>query len=89
MKAGIYRHFKGKLYQLIDVAKHSETDEDYVVYRALYAEQGAWIRPYAKFNETLEKNGKIIRRFEWIADDLEQAEAIIEKEKEKEKVNRT
>ncbi len=50
----IYRHFKGDYYLLVDVAKHSETGEDYVVYRKLYDEGGLWIRPMDMFLEEVD-----------------------------------
>lgn len=52
---GIYRHFKGDYYLLADVAKHSETMEDYVVYRKLYDDCGLWIRPLSMFLEKVDK----------------------------------
>ena len=52
---GKYRHFKGKEYELIGIASHSETLEPMVVYRALYGEQGLWVRPAAMWNETVDK----------------------------------
>lgn len=64
LKPGRYRHFKGNHYQLIDVAKHSENGEPYVVYQALYGEQGMWIRPLAMFDETIVRDGKTIKRFQ-------------------------
>ncbi|WP_111980409.1 DUF1653 domain-containing protein [Algibacillus agarilyticus] len=70
MKAGIYKHYKGALYQVIDVAKHSETEEEVVVYRALYGEFGLWVRPLSMFNETIEKEGVTRLRFAYIADSL-------------------
>ncbi|MGC2874105.1 DUF1653 domain-containing protein [Ihubacter sp. mB4P-1] len=51
---GIYRHFKGKFYLLVDVAKHSETGEDYVVYRKLYDDCSLWIRPLDMFMEEVD-----------------------------------
>jgi hypothetical protein len=52
-KKGKYRHFKGKLYEVIDIAHHSETQEAMVVYRALYGEHGLWVRPVEMFFETI------------------------------------
>ena len=72
MKLGIYLHYKGNLYQVIDVAKHSETEEEHVVYRPLYGERGLWIRPYTMFNETIERDGKQLERFRYLAETLEQ-----------------
>jgi hypothetical protein len=66
---GLYRHFKGNLYQVVDIARHSETGEEMVVYRALYGERGLWVRPLALFDETLERDGKTVKRFAPVADD--------------------
>ncbi|MGN0814268.1 MAG: DUF1653 domain-containing protein [Candidatus Coproplasma sp.] len=63
---GVYRHFKGNKYQVLHVAKHSETLEEYVVYRALYGEGGVWVRPLGMFEETVERDGKTFKRFELI-----------------------
>lgn len=60
---GRYRHFKGNEYEVIAIAKHSETREDMVVYRALYGEYGLWVRPASMWNETVERDGKTYRRF--------------------------
>ena len=60
---GRYRHFKGKEYELIDIATHSETLEQYVVYRALYGEKKMWIRPLSMWNETVERDGYSGPRF--------------------------
>ena len=54
-KPGVYRHFKGNLYELIGVAKHSETLEPMVVYKALYGEGGLWVRPAAMWTEYVER----------------------------------
>jgi len=62
IKPGRYRHFKGNLYEVIGTAKHSETLEEFVVYRALYGDNELWIRPKKMFLETV--NG--IPRFEFI-----------------------
>ena len=60
---GRYRHFKGNEYEVIGIARHSETEEPMVVYRALYGECGLWTRPAAMWNETIERGGKTYRRF--------------------------
>jgi cyclomaltodextrinase len=63
---GIYRHFKGKRYEVLGLARHSETLEDMVVYRALYGEGELWVRPLAVFEETVEVDGRRVARFERI-----------------------
>lgn len=50
---GIYRHYKGNLYEVLEIAKHSETEEVFVVYRALYGDYGVWVRPLGMFTETV------------------------------------
>ena len=65
---GKYRHFKGNEYEVLYIAKHSETMEDMVVYRALYGEHGVWVRPASMWNETITRDGKTFRRFTPIAD---------------------
>ena len=66
IKPGRYRHFKGKEYEVLGVARHSETREEMVVYRALYGEFGLWVRPVSMWNETVERDGKTFRRFTYI-----------------------
>ena len=66
LKAGRYRHFKGKEYEVITVAKDSETLEDMVVYRALYGEYGYWVRPLTMFCETVTVEGQTMPRFQYI-----------------------
>ncbi|WP_342349883.1 DUF1653 domain-containing protein [uncultured Nitrospira sp.] len=68
IQPGRYRHYKGNEYQVIGVAKHSETEEDLVVYRALYGDCGLWVRPAKMFREKIEMEGKLVFRFEWIDD---------------------
>lgn len=63
IQLGIYRHYKGNEYDVLSVAKHTETLEPMVVYRALYGDQEVWVRPLAMFNETVEVDGKTISRF--------------------------
>ena len=63
---GIYRHYKGNLYQVLHTAQHSETEEALVVYRCLYGEYGVWVRPIAMFAETVTVDGKQVARFELI-----------------------
>ena len=66
IKLGKYKHFKGNEYEVIAIAKHSETCEPMVVYRALYGEGGVWVRPASMWNETVERDGKIYPRFTWV-----------------------
>ena len=68
MKTGKYRHFKGNEYELIGIASHSETMEPMVVYRALYGEQGLWVRPAAMWNEIVERDGYCGPRFQYIGE---------------------
>ena len=70
-----YRHFKGNIYRVLHIAKHSETLEDMVVYQAMYGEKGIWVRPQTMFEEVIERDGRTFRRFEPISD--EEAEKII------------
>lgn len=65
-KPGRYRHFKGNEYELLYLARHSETLEDMVVYRALYGEGGLWVRPARMWNETVERDGVTCPRFTYI-----------------------
>ena len=68
IKPGRYRHFKGKEYEVLGVARHSETEEELVVYRALYGDFGLWVRPVRVWNETVERDGKTFRRFTYIGE---------------------
>ena len=63
---GIYRHYKGSLYQVLHTAQHSETEEALVVYRCLYGEYGVWVRPLAMFTETVMRDGTEVARFKLI-----------------------
>lgn len=68
IKLGKYRHFKGNLYEVIGVARHSETLEEMVVYRALYGEGELWVRPAEMFCDTVSRDGKEFKRFEFLGD---------------------
>jgi len=63
LQLGKYRHYSGKEYELIGVARHSETLEELVVYKPLYIEDGLWVRPLKMFEEEVEIDGKIMPRF--------------------------
>ena len=66
IEKGIYRHYKGKEYEVIGVANHSETLELMVVYRALYGKGELWVRPASMWNEVVTVDGKSVKRFEKI-----------------------
>lgn len=68
IKIGRYRHFKGNEYEVLYIAKHSETLEDMIVYKALYGEGGIWVRPASMWNETVKSDGRTYKRFEYIGD---------------------
>tara|TARA_R110001592_G_scaffold356278_1_gene657788 strand:- start:39427 stop:39639 length:213 start_codon:yes stop_codon:yes gene_type:complete len=69
IKKGIYKHFKGDLYEVSDIARHSETEEEYVVYRTLYGDRSLWVRPLSMFDETIDRDGKTFKRFEFVSAD--------------------
>lgn len=68
IRPGRYRHFKGNEYRVLYVARHSETLEPMVVYRALYGEGGIWVRPAAMWNERVDRDGYSGPRFVWIGE---------------------
>jgi hypothetical protein len=55
IEPGRYRHFTGREYEVLGTARHSETEEEYVLYRALYGERGLWVRPRAMWHESVER----------------------------------
>jgi hypothetical protein len=65
---GLYRHYKGNLYEVIETVRHSETLEPMTLYRALYGERGLWVRPAAMFLETVEIDGALTPRFSRLGD---------------------
>ena len=71
IKKGIYQHFKGNRYEVLDIARHSETGEEHVVYRTLYGgtskgEGSLWVRPLSMFGEDIEHDGELKKRFEFV-----------------------
>lgn len=68
ISCGRWRHFKGGEYEVLGVANHSETLERMVVYRALYGEQGLWVRPASMWNEVVERDGKTFPRFTYLGE---------------------
>ena len=69
-KKGLYRHFKGNFYEVIDVVRSSETLEPLILYRSLYGDFGLWVRPYEMFFENVEHNGESKNRFEFISSEV-------------------
>lgn len=68
-RPGYYRHYKNLLYQVLGTVRHSESLEPMTLYKALYGEQGMWVRPAAMFNETVEINGVVQARFAWVGEE--------------------
>ena len=68
VKPGLYQHFKGNYYKVIELARHSESEEELVIYQALYGEKGFWARPLSMFTEQIELDGKTIDRFAYCDD---------------------
>lgn len=68
---GIYRHYKGTQYEVTGFAKHSETLEDMVIYKALYGEHGTWVRPLSMWENPIEIDGKTVKRFEYVCETSE------------------
>lgn len=68
LKKGLYKHYKGNMYEVYMFARHSETEEWMVVYKALYGDEGMWVRPYGMFIGDVEVDGKYIQRFEYVGD---------------------
>ena len=72
---GIYRHYKGNQYEVVGFAKHSETLEDMVIYKALYGERGTWVRPLSMWQELVRVDGKEVKRFELIDAKIEHSKS--------------
>lgn len=66
IKLGKYLHYKGKEYEVIGVCTHSETLEQMVVYKALYGDKKLWVRPAAMWNDGVELNGTLVKRFTYV-----------------------
>lgn len=70
MKIGIYQHYKGPRYEVIDTVRHSETEELMVLYRTCYGDEDLWVRPYSMFFQTVDFQGKEVQRFKFIGKSL-------------------
>ena len=66
IQLGIYKHYKGNLYEVLSTARHSETEEWMVIYRVLYEDASVWVRPYDMFTEIIEMDGKQVERFAYM-----------------------
>ena len=67
LEKGLYRHYKGNMYEVFMTARHSETEEWMVVYKALYGDEGMWVRPYEMFVSKVEVEGVLVDRFAFVA----------------------
>ncbi|MEP4486153.1 MAG: DUF1653 domain-containing protein [Halioglobus sp.] len=66
LRNGRYRHYKGGEYQVYGIARHSESEEQLVVYRPLYGERSLWVRPLSMFSETIDVDGQVVPRFAYM-----------------------
>jgi len=73
IKPGLYRHYKGDLYHVIGVCRHTETLEECVIYQSLYGDYGLWVRPLAMFQESIEYNNQPVSRFTFVKEFYTQA----------------
>ena len=71
MQKGIYEHYKGNQYKVIDIARHSETEELLVLYRPMYGDESLWVRPFAMFFEKVTVNDVQVPRFKYVGDSNE------------------
>ncbi len=71
MQTGIYEHYKGNRYKIIDIARHSETEELLVLYRPMYGDESLWVRPFAMFFEKVEVDGFLRPRFTYVGNEDE------------------
>lgn len=71
MKTGIYRHYKGNHYNVIDTVRHSESDELLVLYRPMYGDEKLWVRPFDMFFENITVDGKLVERFKYVGKENE------------------
>jgi hypothetical protein len=78
LKPGIYQHYKGPLYRVYEVASHSETQEQLVVYRPMYGEAALWVRPLLMFLEQVDVGGELQPRFRWVAESEEMLNAKLD-----------
>lgn len=76
LQPGIYRHYKGQQYRVLGTARHSETEEQLVVYQALYGEFGLWVRPLSMFTETVNVDGEQISRFSLETPEIEPSKGL-------------
>jgi hypothetical protein len=67
-RPGRYRHYKGNEYEVIAIARHSETEEEMVVYRQMYGDHSLWVRPLGMFVEEVQVDGRKMPRFEWLGE---------------------
>ena len=65
IQPGIYKHYKGNLYEVLGTARHSESEEVFVVYKTCYGDRSSWIRPLEMFTENITKDGQLVPRFEF------------------------
>lgn len=76
MKLGVYQHYKGDLYEVVGVGRHSETLEKLVIYKALYGDYGLWVRPKELFEGFVEVDGEVVVRFCFLHENMAKAPEV-------------